>query len=186
MRTLNAQASRILERSLIAGLYCLQLAGCAAIDRAASLQELGTPLSPAALAAIDTDLAPTGLVPPGRGSVAEGRVIFAARCASCHGTDATGVPFDALAPPAAEGPVPPRLIGRFWPEATTLYDYIRRAMPQLAPGSLRNDEAYALTAYLLHRNGLLDANASVDGRSLRALQMPARTRFIWSSEAPEP
>lgn len=143
---------------------------------------LGEALSPEEIKRLDTDLAPTGRVPPGAGAASTGETLYRGRCAHCHGPEGSGVPFDALGPGEAV-PATARLVGRFWPEATTLYDYIRRAMPQTAPGTLSNDEAYALTAYVLFLNGLVDKQQRVDGQTLRELVLPARERFYESRES---
>lgn len=143
---------------------------------------LGAPLTAAQIARVDSDLAPSGRIPAGSGDAEAGAVLYAQRCQHCHGEQGRGVPFDALAPTPGLAPSP-RLIGVFWPYATTLYDYIARAMPQQAPGSLTPDQAYALTAYLLFLNDLVDADQRIDGAFLRGLVMPARDRFDVSREA---
>ncbi|MFK7913074.1 MAG: c-type cytochrome [Pseudomonadales bacterium] len=170
------------------------LLGCA-VAHGASYESLGTQVTPAELAAADTDLAPQGAAPGGSGTVLEGQQIYAAQCAHCHGVAATGGIHQplALSPQAraadsgraafALDPGRARVIGNYWPYASTLYDYIRRAMPQLAPGSLSNDEAYAVTAYLLYLNNLLPEDARVDGPRLQALDMPARPLFYQRSSS---
>jgi cytochrome c len=139
-------------------------------------------LGPDEIARLDTDLAPAGTVPEGAGTARLGEPLYRGRCAHCHGPEGTGAPFDALGPGDAV-PASARLVGRFWPQATTLYDYIRRAMPQTSPGTLTNDEAYALTAYVLFLNGLVDKQQRVDGQMLRSLVLPARDRFYESPES---
>ena len=134
---------------------------------------------------IDVNAKGEGL-PPGRGTAAEGAVVFAAKCATCHGAK-------------GEGGVPPnpRLVGReprdfsfatsttavktignYWPYATTLFDYIRRAMPQSAPGSLTADETYAVIAWLLAENEVIPRDRVIDATSLPAVAMPSRDRFV--------
>jgi len=138
------------------------------------------------VAAWDIDVMPDGEgLPPGSGTVDAGRALYVEQCQRCHGVDGRGGPFDVLVGrlpagsfPFALDPTVPRTIGSYWPWATTLFDYTRRAMPLDRPGSLEDDEVYSLTAYLLHRNGLLDANASLDRDSLPLIVMPARDRFI--------
>lgn len=147
---------------------------------------LGRPASPEAIAAWDIDVRPDGLgLPEGSGSVEAGRALYAERCAHCHGAEGEGGPFDRLvgrnegdAFRFATDPRAIRTIGSYWPFATTLFDYTRRAMPQDRPGSLGDDEVYALTAFLLHRNGLLAADAVLDRDTLPAIEMPARDRFV--------
>ena len=148
---------------------------------------IGRPASPAEVKAWDIDVNPRGAgLPAGRGTYAEGAALFAQKCASCHGPHGEGM-----------GPVP-RLIGRdpregfpfgqsltyvktvgnYWPYATTLFDYVRRAMPLSAPGSLRPDEVYGLTAYLLAENEVVGRDAVMTERTLPAVRMPARDHFV--------
>lgn len=150
---------------------------------------LDTAPTPASLAAWNRDVGPEGAeLPAGRGSVAEGRALFSVHCASCHaangegmapaypqlvGRPAAGESFDF----ASNADIP-RTIGNYWPHATTLFDYIRRAMPFLAPGSLSDDQTYALTAYLLAANGVIPDSTTLDAAALRAVRMPARDRFV--------
>ena len=127
----------------------------------------------------------TGL-PPGRGSVAEGALLYAAQCAVCHGPEGKGGRFEALAgrqypdfPFGKQlGLLDRRTIGNYWPYASTLYDYINRSMPQAVPGSLRPDEVYSLVAYLLFLNDLLPQNATLDAETLPKVVMPAQGRFV--------
>jgi cytochrome c len=147
---------------------------------------IGRLATPEEIAARDIDIGPDGAgLPPGRGTPAEGAVIYAARCASCHGTSGTEGPNDVLVGridgggfPFSRDPKAPRTIGTYWPYATTLFDYIRRAMPTTAPGSLTDDEVYALVAQLLAWNGLVAADAVIDAQSLPTVRMPARDRFV--------
>ncbi len=144
---------------------------------------LGTPASPAEIADWDIDASPDGAgLPPGRGSVAEGAVIYAARCAACHGPRGTeGAIAPALRLAGGIGslatPRPVVTVGSYWPYATTLFDYTRRAMPFDAPQSLTPDQLYAVTAHVLHLNGLLPADAVLDAESLPRIRMPNRDGF---------
>ena len=124
-------------------------------------------------------------LPAGRGSVEAGRRLYAKRCQHCHGSEGAGRPFDRLAGrqpgddfPFAENPGAPRTIGSYWPFATTLFDYTRRAMPSDRPGSLSDQEVYDVTAYLLFLNGLLEEPAVLDRSTLVGIVMPARDRFF--------
>ncbi len=140
------------------------------------------------IAAWDIDVMPDGTgLPPGSGSVAEGEALYVAQCAVCHGRTGVEGPNDRLVVHAPDEAFPDaadaatwrqRTIGNYWPYATTLFDYIRRSMPQNLPGSLDDDEVYALTAYLLHLNHLLPAEARLDAESLPRVEMPARDRFV--------
>lgn len=132
------------------------------------------------MAAWDIDVKPDGEgLPAGRGSVAEGEVVYRTYCVTCHGPTGVEGPNDRLVgtSPWIEWPEG-RAVGNYWPYATTLFDYIRRAMPQSAPGSLSTDETYAVIAYLLHRNDLLPPEAVMDAEALPAVEMPARDRFV--------
>ena len=147
---------------------------------------IGRPATPAEIAALDIDVGPDGIgLPPGRGTAAEGAPIYAARCASCHGKTGKEGPNDLLvgrlpgdAFPFAKDPRAPKTIGSYWPYATTVFDYIRRAMPPDKPGSLRDEEVYGLVAYLLSLNELIAPDAVVDAASLPKVKMPAHDRFV--------
>ena len=119
-------------------------------------------------------------LPPGSGSVSHGREVFDQQCAACHGARGEGGIGDQLV--GGQGtlatPKPVRTVGSYWPYAPTLFDYIRRAMPQNAPQSLSNDDVYAVSAYILNLNGLLPADATLDARTLSAIKMPNRSMFV--------
>lgn len=150
--------------------------------------ELGRAATPAEVAAIDIDIGPDGTeLPEGKGTVAQGAMVFGAKCASCHGMRGEGM---APAYPKLVGRDPRegfpfgrdaaivKTIGNYWPYATTVFDYVRRSMPFLQPGSLTNDEVYAVTAWLLAQNEIIKSDATLDAASLKAVQMPARNRFV--------
>ncbi|MEP6492409.1 MAG: cytochrome c [bacterium] len=149
---------------------------------------IGRVASDAEIAVRDVDVGPDGVgLPPGSGTVAQGGTVFTEKCASCHGANGEGKPpYPTLVgrDPAAENfvfgqnPNLKRTIGNYWPYATTVFDYVRRAMPQSAPGSLTNDELYAVTAYLLAANQVIPMDASLDARSLAAVRMPYVARFV--------
>ena len=140
----------------------------------------GAAASEARIALWDIDVKPDGEgLPPGGGSVAEGREVYERACMQCHGPTGIEGPNDRLVAPGAWDTWPPgRAFGAYWPYATTFFDYTRRAMPQATPGSLSDDEVYAVTAYVLHLNGLLPEDAVLDSASLAATEMPARDRFV--------
>ena len=153
----------------------------------------GRPATPAEIVAWDIDVRPDGAgLPPGRGTAADGEPTYAARCARCHGkTGEEGPnvlvgrePRDAAS--FARDPRVPRTIGNYWPYATTLFDYIRRAMPSDAPGSLPDSEVYGLVAYLLYLNDLIPADAVIDAASLPNVALPARDRFISDPRGGDP
>jgi len=169
-----------LERAALASL--LALIGCAAPrEQPAESPRLGVALQPDALAAWDISIPPSGAgLPAGSGSVKQGALVFQQKCAACHGVDGTGKPADALVGGrgtlATKAPV--RTVGSYWPYATTLFDYVRRAMPITNPLSLTNDEVYAVTAYVLNLNGIVDADATLDAQALPKISMPNRDGFI--------
>lgn len=146
---------------------------------------IGREASAAEVARLDVDVMPDGRgLPAGRGTAEQGAAIYAAQCAACHGAEGEGTPAgvalvgrgDPFAD-ASDGEVV-RAIGNYWPHATTLFDYVRRAMPMDRPGTLSDDEVYALTAYLLHRNGIVPPEAVMDAGTLARVRMPARERFV--------
>lgn len=142
---------------------------------------LGTPPDAALLRAWDIDASPNGAgLPSGSGGVSDGRRIYAARCAACHGNEGQGKPMDRLA--GGRGSLasaqPIKTVGSFWPYATTLFDYVRRAMPFDSPQSLTPDEVYAVSAFVLFLNGIVDENAVMDAATLSAVSMPNRDGFV--------
>ena len=142
--------------------------------------DLGSGASSARIAMWDVDVKPDGEgLPPGRGTVAEGEVVFRTYCVPCHGPTGTEGPNDQLvgSEPWEEWPGS-STVGGYWPYATTLYDYIVRAMPQLTPGILTPDQTYAVIAYILNRNGIVPADAVMDAETLPAVRMAARDRFV--------
>jgi cytochrome c len=146
----------------------------------ASWPRLGEPASAALVAAWDIDIAPDGrALPPGRGSALAGRQLFERNCAVCHGPGGAGGPGGDLVGGIGSlaGPAPNPTVGSYWPYATTLFDYVRRAMPYDLPGSLADADVYALVAYLLAENGIIDDDAVLDARALPRVAMPNRDGF---------
>ena len=147
---------------------------------------IGRPATQAEIAALDIDVRPDGQgLPPGHGTAAEGAVTYAAKCASCHGKTGREGPNDVLVGREPRGVFPSgketgvrRTIGNYWPYATTVFDYIRRAMPSPAPGSLTDDEVYGLVAFLLSANEIIPANDVMDASTLPKVEMPARDKFV--------
>tara|TARA_Y100000817_G_scaffold264982_1_gene220557 strand:- start:2451 stop:2879 length:429 start_codon:yes stop_codon:yes gene_type:complete len=128
----------------------------------------------------DIDVRPDGVgLPEGNGSVQEGREIYNVHCVACHGLTGTEGPNDRLVDREQWENVPTtRTVGNYWPYATTLYDYIRKAMPQLTPGILTADEVYAVIAYVLWMNEIVPEDAVMDAETLPAVVMPARDKFV--------
>jgi cytochrome c len=149
---------------------------------AADAPKLGAPATPADLAAWDISIAPDGVaLPAGQGTSTQGEVVFAAKCQACHGEKGAGKPNDVLVGgmgSLAAGQVPVKTVGSYWPYATTLFDYIRRAMPYNEPKSLSADETYALSAYILALNGIVGASDVLDAQSLPKVKMPNRDGFV--------
>lgn len=127
------------------------------------------------------DVSPSGEgLPPGQGTVKQGAQVYAAKCAACHGPTGVEGPKDKLVGGrnTLTGPKPIRTIGSYWPYATTLYDYIHRAMPFNAPQSLTAAETYSVIAWLLFQNQIIAEDAVIDAQSLPKVQMPNRNGFI--------
>ena len=147
---------------------------------------LGRPVPAEEIVAWDIDVRPDGRgLPEGEGSVQQGAKIFAEKCAFCHGASGVEGPFDVLVGRIPDDAFPfgresgtVKTIGNYWPYATTVFDYINRAMPFNAPGSLEASEVYALVAYILHLNDIVPANAVLSQENLPAITMPARHRFV--------
>jgi hypothetical protein len=141
---------------------------------------LGKPVSPSDLAAWDIFVMPDGTgLPPGSGTPAQGAPIFKQKCAACHGENGEG----GIAGPLIGGPPRASLdggktIANFYPYATTIFDYVRRAMPYAQPRSLTDQEVYALTAFLLARNKLIGENDTMNAETLPKVKMPNRDNFI--------
>jgi len=130
---------------------------------------------------LDIDVRPDGKgLPVGLGIASKGKLIFDTKCVACHGAGGIGGPNGSLVtnkPPNTTGRKE-KTIGNYWPYATTVFDYIRRAMPFNAPGSLSNEEVYHLTAYLLTANDIIDDKTVINAQTLPKIEMPARNSFI--------
>jgi cytochrome c len=154
---------------------------------------LGLPLSAADVERYSITIFPDGRnLPPGQGSVEQGARLYAMHCAACHG--ARGIEGPASRLVGSDGliawndllrplrvrkyPLQVLSVGAMWPYATTLFDYVRRGMPMHAPKSLTDDEVYAVTAHLLHLNGLVSPHAVMNRQSLPQVVMPGRDRTV--------
>ena len=159
---------------------------CAAVLAApaalAQTPQFGQPIAPADAAPWDISIGPDGAgLPPGRGTVAQGEAVYAAKCQACHGEKGAGRPSDRLVGGIGTlepGKTPVKTVGSYWPYATTLFDYVRRAMPWNQPKSLTDDEVYAVSAYILNLNGIIGPNDAMDAQSLPKVAMPNRDGFI--------
>ena len=146
----------------------------------AQAPNLGKPIDPAEITAWDISILPDGTgLPPGSGTPAQGAPIYAQKCAMCHGIDGKGGVNAAV---VGGGPIKDmesaKTIANFWPYATTLFDFTRRAMPWQQPKTLTNDEVYALTAYILALNKLIGENDEMNAKTLPKVKMPNRDGFI--------
>ena len=143
---------------------------------------LGRVASPDEIASWDISIGPDGAgLPPGRGTPKQGETVYVEKCVACHGEKGDGKPNDQLV--GGRGSLsgdqaPVKTVGSFWPYATTLFDYVRRAMPLNAPKSLSNDEVYAVSAYILQLNGIIGEADAMDAQTLPQVQMPNRGGFI--------
>jgi cytochrome c len=143
---------------------------------------LGEPVDAATLADIDYTVLPNGDgLPEGSGTASEGAAVYAQHCIACHGEGGTGSVNDALV--GGHGTIgtdrPQKTVGSYWPYATTVFDYVRRAMPLQSPGTLTNDEIYAVTAYLLYQNEIIGEDEAMTAESLPDVKMPNRDGFSW-------
>lgn len=142
---------------------------------------LGEPLSEDRVAELDFVVMPGGEgLPEGSGDARSGAALYRQHCLACHGENGRDGISDALAggQGTIAGPVPDKTVGSYWPYATTLFDYIRRAMPYLTPGVLSDDDVYALTAYVLHLNGIIGDGDTMNRDTLPAVRMPNRDNFV--------
>lgn len=147
--------------------------------------EFGQPATPDEIKQWDMDVRPDGKgLPEGSGTVAHGKVVYDENCEACHGPNGQGGVKDRLV--GGEGTLasanPVKTVGSFWPYATTLFDYIHRAMPYPAPGSLSADDTYAVTAYILSLNGVVPEDGKLDKETLPKIKMPNRDGFIPDTE----
>jgi cytochrome c len=142
---------------------------------------LGKPISPEDLATWDISIGPSGAgLPPGSGTPKQGEAVFMAKCQACHGAKGAGQPNDRLV--GGQGSLPGekpavKTVGSFWPYATTLFDYVRRAMPYNESKSLSNDEVYAVAAYILNLNGVIGETDTINAQTLPNVKMPNRDGF---------
>jgi cytochrome c len=152
---------------------------------AAQTPGLGSPATVQELHAADITIMPDGEgLPAGSGDAATGADLYRSHCLACHGERGTGGINDTLAGGRGSltSPTPLKTIGSYWPYATTLFDYVRRAMPYRTPGVLSDDQVYAVTAYLLFVNGIIGERVEMNAHTLPAVRMPNRDNFRWAFE----
>ncbi len=142
---------------------------------------LGETPSAELIAAWDISVAPDGAgLPAGSGTAIAGAPVYGLKCLVCHGQEGEGLLNDRLVGGHGTigGPAATKTVGSYWPYATTIFDYIRRAMPYLTPQTLTDDEAYALTAYLLYLNGIIEDDEVMNAETLPEVEMPNRENFV--------
>jgi cytochrome c len=158
------------------------LALLAAAASAADSPNLGRPATAEDIAGWDISIGPDGAgLPPGSGTPKQGEAVYAVKCLACHGEKGAGKPNDQLVggQGTLQGDKPAiKTIGSFWPYATTVFDYVRRAMPYTESKSLTNDEVYAVAAYLLNLNGAIAEGDTMDAQMLPKVKMPNRDGFV--------
>jgi S-disulfanyl-L-cysteine oxidoreductase SoxD len=157
------------------------LAACAAQPPSSKAPALGAAASADEIARYDISIPPSGAgLPRGGGTAREGARVYEQKCVACHGAKGAGKPADALVGGrgtlASKAPV--RTVGSYWPHATTLFDYVRRAMPITSPLSLSDDEVYAVSAYVLFLNGIVGEDAPMNAQTLPQVKMPNRDGFV--------
>jgi mono/diheme cytochrome c family protein len=145
---------------------------------------LGRRATPEDIAAVNIDVEPDGHgLPAGSGTAAQGKAIYSARCVTCHGATGKEGPQDVLVGGRGtfQTPKPLKTVGSYWPYATTVWDYVHRAMPFDHPGTLTPNDVYAATAYVLFLNGIVGENDIIDQTTLPKVTMPNRDGFVGDS-----
>ena len=173
-------------RRLVLALACLGVSCSPSGHGADGAPGLGLPASDEEVARVFWSIFPDGEnLPPGSGTAAEGSVLFQLHCQACHGPEGVGEPADRLV--GGQGTLGTEMsvktVGSYWPYATTVFNYIRRAMPYTAPMSLSNDDYYALTAYLLQINEIISSDEILNAETLPEVVMPNREGFVVSYPA---
>jgi S-disulfanyl-L-cysteine oxidoreductase SoxD len=172
------------ERIQIAGIVVIAaaaLAACAVRSPVVKPPALGTGVSAEEVARWDISIPPSGAgLPKGSGTARQGLQVYEQKCLACHGAKGVGKPADVLVGGVGSlaSKTPLRTVGSYWPYATTLFDYVRRAMPIANPLSLSDDEVYAVSAYVLFLNGIVGEDAQMNAQSLPLVKMPNRDGFI--------
>jgi mono/diheme cytochrome c family protein len=185
MKQFKMQSAKF-KHAVVAATGCWLVAFCILHFELHALEQghtygLGRPLAEGESRKYDRFVPPSGAnLPPGSGTAEKGKAIYAAQCARCHGATGREGPEEPLVGGIGSltSPKPQKTVGSYWPYATTLWDYINRAMPFDRPGVLPPDDVYAVTAYVLQLNGIVSANDVLDANSLPKIRMPNRDGFV--------
>jgi cytochrome c len=179
-----------MSRTFSAGLIAIVGAMSADAAEAPARLGIGQPATMHEIAKADITVLPGGAgLPPGRGTARQGARIYAEKCAACHGEKGQGLgDFPALVGGIGTlaSTEPLLTVGSYWPTAPTIFDYIRRAMPYQSAGELSDDEVYALTAWLLSANGIIDESDAMDRIRLPRVRMPNHDGFVVGHPEGEP
>jgi S-disulfanyl-L-cysteine oxidoreductase SoxD len=165
--------------------WIVLLASTAALAQTPSYKNVGRTPTNEEIRAVDISIGPDGKgLPPGQGTAKEGVPIYAAKCAVCHGGAGEG---NKIGPRLVGSKAdletfttlrPAKSVGSYWPYATTVWDYINRAMPRNQAGNLSANEVYALTAFILAKSGIIQEGDVMDAKTLPKVQMPNRNGFV--------
>src|SRR5260370_26679529 len=170
------------ERSVLSAIAAAARGACASLQTAPGKPPaFGAAVSAKEVARWDVSIPPSGAgLPKGGGSARQGLKVYEEKCQSCHGAKGVGKPADPLAGGVGSlaGKTPQRTVGSYWPYATTLFDYVRRAMPITNPPSLTDDEVYPVSAYVLFLNGIVGEDAIMNAQTLPQVKMPNRDGFL--------
>ena len=172
--------ANLLARNLIGLTLLWAVAACSSGYQPNKTLGIGKPISENQIRAWNIDVSPNGSgLPPGSGTAATGEALYQQQCAACHGDKGQGGLANRL---SGGGDLntdkPIKTVGSYWPYSTTVFDYVKRAMPHPAPQSLTNDQVYSATAYILYLNKIVSKDQVLDAKSLPAVQMPNKDGFI--------
>lgn len=169
----------------VIGIVMPAIAFCTLLAAQSPKYGVGRAASEEEIRAWDISIPPDGTgLPGGKGTAAEGKEVYKLRCAECHGDNAEGGDAEALVGgrDTLRSPKPLKTVGSYWPYATTLWDYVNRAMPFDRPGMLTNDQVYAVVAHVLFLNEIIEETAEMNAETLPKVEMPNRDAFVSAAE----